>query len=90
MKGLKTGGRKLGSRNIYPIRSDIRNLLSELISEHLEDDLMKLDASKRAELMVKFLPYLLPRCEADESYQSTEPLVIVTQAPCPKCSDAPI
>jgi hypothetical protein len=87
MKGLKTGGRKLGSRNINPIRSDIRNLLSELMSEHLEADLMKLDPSKRAELMVKFLPYLLPQCQADEVYESTEPLVIITQAPCTKCGE---
>jgi hypothetical protein len=88
MKGFKTGGRKLGTSNL--ITADLRALLSKLTSNYLETDLEKLEPSKRAELIVKLLPYLLPRCEADESYQSTEPLVIVTQAPCPKCSDAPI
>ena len=87
MRGLKTGGRKIGSRNREPIRSDIKNLLSDLMSVYLEADLMKLEPSKRAELMVKFLPYLLPQCQVDESYNSIEPLVIVTQAPCTKCGD---
>lgn len=85
MKGLKTGGRKIGSKNREPIRSEIRHLLSDLMSVYLEADLMKLEPSKRAELMVKFLPYLLPQCQVDESYDSLEPLVIVTQAPCTKC-----
>jgi hypothetical protein len=87
MKRTKTGGRKLGSRNCNPIRSDLKNLLSNLVSGHIESDLMKLEPSKRAELMVKFLPYILPQCQPDEAYQSTEPLVIITQAPCTKCGE---
>lgn len=83
MKGFKTGGRKLGTPNL--ITADLRALLSKLTSNYLEADLMKLEPSKRAELIVKLLPYLIPQCQVDESHDSLEPLVIVTQAPCTKC-----
>lgn len=84
MKRFKTGGRKLGTPNL--ITSDLRALLFKLTANYIEDDLKRLDATKRAELIVKLLPYLLPQCQAEDIEPSLEPLVIVTKAPCPKCT----
>jgi hypothetical protein len=75
MKGKKTGGRQLGTPNV--ITSDLRALLSEMVTTHLSSDLMQLEPLKRAELMIKCLPYLMPQyTESMHNCASHNPIVI--------------
>ena len=74
---MKHGGRKRGVPN--RITSDLRQLLSEAVHEYLQRDLNALQPAKRAELMVRMLPYILPPATQfdAESLQNVEPLTLV-------------
>ncbi len=84
MKGKKYGGRVRGTPN--RITADLRHLLTEMISEHLLNDLSSLNASKRAELLIRCLPYILPTYPDAEVSPDIEPLTLVlTRESCSKC-----
>lgn len=83
---MKHGGRKRGVPN--RITSDLRQLLSEAVHEYLQRDLNALQPAKRAELMVRMLPYILPPATQfdAESLQNVEPLTLVlTREACSRC-----
>jgi hypothetical protein len=79
MRGKKYGGRVKGTPNA--ITSDMRALLREVVSQHLISDLNALSPQKRAELLIRCLPYLLPPAPPNELTPSDEPLVIVLTRP---------
>lgn len=62
MKGQKTGGRKQGSPN--RITKELRLILKELVFAELEkmpEIVAKLEDKDRLELLIKLLPYVLPK-----------------------------
>lgn len=84
---MKTGGRKRGVPNV--ITNDVRRLLAELISTHLISDLNALQPLKRAELLVKVLPYVLPTLTPRNEIETetAEPLTLVlTRDSCSRCN----
>jgi hypothetical protein len=85
MKRQKYGGRKQGTPN--RITSDLRHLLAEMISKHLLNDLSSLNAAKRAELLIRCLPYVMPTAIDYPIADDVEPLTLVlTRESCQKCS----
>lgn len=64
MKGAKTGGREKGTPNrlTKELRSALKNILHDEI-EKLPEHLATLDAKDRIELLVKIMPFVLPRVE---------------------------
>jgi hypothetical protein len=71
-KGIKTGGREAGTPNklTKEIRAVLKNILHqeiELLSEHFQ----KLETKDRLELLVKLLPFALPKVDS-ESYRIGE------------------
>lgn len=82
-KRQKYGGRTKGTPNA--ITSDLRHFLNHMVSQHLESDLMSLDPRKRAELLVRCLPYILPTYP-DTPQPDIEPLTLVlTREACARC-----
>ncbi|MDX9770691.1 MAG: hypothetical protein RBT19_10020 [Tenuifilaceae bacterium] len=60
--GVKTGGRQKGTSN--KVTTDLRQLLKEFVTEELNkvDSLLEqVEAKDRLELLIKLLPYTLPR-----------------------------
>lgn len=85
MRGKKYGGRTKGTPNA--ITSDLRHFLNQIVSEHLGSDLMSLEPRKRAELLIRCLPYILPTY-VEQPQTDIEPLTLVlTKEVCSKCSD---
>ena len=63
-RGVKTGGRQKGTTN--KITKDLRQLLKDFVSGELNniDNLLpQVEPKDRLELLVKLLPYTLPRYE---------------------------
>ena len=62
MKGMKTGGRQKGSLN--KSTSEIREKLFTIISnqfETFEKDLEKLTPKEKCDIIIKLMPYAIPR-----------------------------
>ena len=60
----KTGGRELGTPN--KITSEVKEVLKKIIEnqlETLEEDLKTLSTKDRLEILVKLLPYIIPKEE---------------------------
>ncbi len=70
--GIKTGGREAGTPNklTKELRAALKNILHQEI-ELLPDHFNKLEPKDRLELLVKLLPYALPKVEP-ESYEISE------------------
>ena len=71
--GKKFGGRQKGTPN--KLTKEIRALLKNIINEELEalqDKLELLDTKQRLEIMIKLLPYVLPRVNPT-SHTTDEP-----------------
>ena len=61
-KRIKTGGRVQGTPNL--LTKEMREILNNVISkeiEELQETLSKLEPAKRLELVVKLLPFVIPR-----------------------------
>ena len=71
-KGIKTGGREAGTPNklTRELRAVLKNVLHDEINL-LPDHLKRLEPKDRIELLIKLLPYTLPKVEP-ESYQLSE------------------
>lgn len=64
-KGKKTGGREIGTVN--KTTKEIRNVLKDVINKELIDIdtlLAKLEPKERIELVIKLIPYVLPKVES--------------------------
>jgi hypothetical protein len=63
-KGTKTGGRQAGTPNklTKELRAALKNILHQEI-ELLPDHFNKLEPKDRLELLVKLLPFALPKVE---------------------------
>lgn len=62
MKGQKTGGRKAGTPN--KVSGELRSKLKEILSteiDRLPDLLDSLEPQKRAEVIARLLPLVIPR-----------------------------
>ena len=73
--GKKFGGREKGTPN--KLTSELRKALKNILSEEIElipDHFKKLDPKDRMELLIKLLPYGLPKIEAIH-YSENEPNV---------------
>jgi len=61
-KRIKTGGRVQGTPNL--LTKEMREILNCVISKELEmlpETFKKLDAEKRLEVVIKLLPFVLPK-----------------------------
>ena len=73
-KGIKTGGRAAGTPNL--LTRQMRSILKGIIAKELKmipETLEKLDPEKRAEMVIKLLPYVLPKIEP-VCMEKSEPL----------------
>jgi len=64
-KGMKTGGRETGTPN--RLTRELRNVLKEVIAKELTiipETLEKLEPKDRLEMVLKLIPYVLPKVEA--------------------------
>jgi hypothetical protein len=72
--GKKYGGREKGTPN--KLTKDLRNILKDIIYNELEllnEKLEKLDSKERIELVIKLLPYTLPKVQ-NISHTTNEPI----------------
>lgn len=71
-KGIKTGGRTKGTPNrlTRELRQVLKNIIHQEI-QNLPDTFSQLEPKERVELLVKMLPYALPRVNP-ESYALSE------------------
>ncbi|HXH17488.1 MAG TPA: hypothetical protein VNJ07_00270 [Chitinophagales bacterium] len=63
-QGIKTGGREAGTPN--KLTKELRAILKDLLHRELEalpERLEKLEGKERLEILVKLLPYVLPKVE---------------------------
>jgi len=75
MKGKKYGGRTKGTPNA--ITSDLRHFIRTLVHSRLGNDLSALEPRKRAELLIRCLPYVLPTATEEIEPENIEPLTLV-------------
>jgi hypothetical protein len=74
-KGMKTGGRGKGTPNV--ITKEIRDILHTVIETELQDisnKMAKLTEKERLEIIIKLLPYVVPKMEQNEVTVHSEPL----------------
>ena len=72
--GKKYGGRQKGTPN--RLTKELRGILKEIISnelECLEVHLDKIEPKQRVELLIKLMPYILPKVES-VSHTANEPI----------------
>ena len=72
--GKKYGGRKKGTPN--KLTKEIRTVLKDLIYKELdeiEEHLDSLEPNQRIEIVIKLIPYVLPKVESI-SHSTNEPL----------------
>jgi hypothetical protein len=82
---MKYGGRTKGTPN--RITSDLRQFLSQYVQDNIESSLDALEPSKRAELIVKLLPFIISSADKTPTEpQASEPLVIIRTEDCTTCS----
>lgn len=73
--GKKFGGREPGTPNL--LTKEMRAILKNIIAKELEmlpETLKKLEPEKRTEIVIKLLPYVLPKVEA-VTMEKGEPLI---------------
>jgi len=66
-KGMKYGGRKLGTPNKVSI--ELKEVLSEYCLnefQYLNANIQRLTLSERLIFFTKVLPYVMPKCESSE------------------------
>ncbi len=65
MINKKTGGREKGTPNL--LTKEMRAILKDIISKELNsisENLEKLESDKRLDVILKLLPYVLPKVES--------------------------
>ena len=74
MKGIKTGGRIAGTPN--KITKELRKTLKGIIANELErlpQTLDELPGKERLELLIKLLPFCMPKVESIGGYYDDDP-----------------
>tara|TARA_B100000287_G_C20255767_1_gene631935 strand:- start:201 stop:440 length:240 start_codon:yes stop_codon:yes gene_type:complete len=74
MKGIKTGGRTKGTPN--KITNEIRKKLKNIVDNELdilEESIKHLDSKERLEILIKLIPYVVPKVQTVSSKEG-EPL----------------
>lgn len=63
-KGIKTGGREKGTPNLLTqkMRATLKLIIANELSL-LPESLKKMDTEKRIDLVLKLIPYVLPKIE---------------------------
>lgn len=77
MKGKKTGGRKAGTPN--KLSGELRAQLKEILSseiQRLPELLESLEAGKRAEIISRLLPFVIPRQLQAETGEEGEEIIV--------------
>jgi hypothetical protein len=72
-KGYKSGGREKGTPN--KLTTEIRSVLKDIIYyeiDTIEERLLQLEPKERIELVIKLIPYVLPKIE-QVTYYNGEP-----------------
>lgn len=72
--GIKHGGRKKGTPN--RMTKELRSILKDVMHQEIEiiqDHLVQLSSKERVELLIKLMPYVLPKVE-NISHTTNEPL----------------
>ena len=67
MKGVKTGGRVVGSQN--KVTADLRNTIKKIIEDNIEQvsvDIASLSPKDRVAIIEKLLQYVIPKIQAVE------------------------
>lgn len=67
MKGVKTGGRVVGSQN--KVTADLRNTIKKIIEDNIEQvsvDIASLSPKDRVAIIEKLLQYVIPKVQAVE------------------------
>ncbi len=75
--GKKYGGREQGTPN--KITKELREILKDVIQfeiEKLQEYLNSLDTEKRIEIVIKLLPYILPKLEAEKPNDFIQPIAV--------------
>ena len=74
--GNKYGGREKGTPN--KLTKEIREILNDIIHKELEkveENLHTLEPKQRIEILIKLMPYVLPKVESiSESDSESEPI----------------
>jgi hypothetical protein len=81
-KGRKTGGRQKGTPN--KVSTELREIINEIVREALTPDVINaLSMDKRVDLVIRLMPYLLPKYAdiAAESGQTTQPNITIHWTP---------
>jgi len=74
-KGIKTGGREQGTPNV--LTREMRAILKSIVSKELAtipETLEKMGPDKRLDVILKLLPYVLPKIEP-VPMQTGEPML---------------
>jgi hypothetical protein len=77
MKGQKTGGRIAGTPN--KLTSELRTALKEIIAGELDalpQTFKELPAKERLELLIKMLPYCLPKVDSINGNYDSKSLIM--------------
>lgn len=77
MKRIKTGGRDKGTPN--QLTKEMRAILNNVIAneiDKLQEYLNTLEPEKRIEIVIKLLPYILPKLEAEKPNDYIEPIAV--------------
>jgi hypothetical protein len=80
--GRKTGGRQKGTPN--KVTTELRETINSIIQDALTpESLAALTPDKRADLIIRLLPYVLPKYAdiAAESGQTTQPNITIHWTP---------
>jgi hypothetical protein len=76
-KGIKTGGRVIGSLN--HTSKEVRNILKEIIDielQNIDDLLNELPTKDRLDFIINLLPYILNKLAPEPIEQPKEPIKI--------------
>ena len=77
-KGIKTGGRQKGTPN--KTTAELRDTIKQLINEAITPEfLASLTPEKRAEIIIKLLPFVLPKYTdiAQDSEGEKQPQIVI-------------
>ena len=76
-KGIKTGGRTKGTPN--KLTSEIKETLKDVLSNEIENlphRLSELDVKDRLDVLVKLIPYILPKENEQMNFEQKQTIIL--------------